>query len=56
MNNISNLQKARYEYKPKLPNVLKNISLVKVIKGKLTSSVSDADELKNIFPNTLVYH
>ena len=52
MNNISNLQKARYEYKPKLPNVLKNISLVKVIKGKLTSSVSDADELKNIFPNT----
>ncbi len=52
MNNISNLQKARYEYKPKLPNVLKNISLVKVVKGKLTSSVSDADELKNIFPNT----
>jgi len=52
MNDISNLQKARYEYKPKLPNVLKNISLVKVIKGKLISSVSDADELKNIFPNT----
>lgn len=52
MNNISNLQKARYEYKPKLPNVLKNISLVKVVKGKLTSSVSDADELKNIFTNT----
>jgi pyrophosphate--fructose-6-phosphate 1-phosphotransferase len=52
MNNISNLQKARYEYKPKLPNVLKNISLVKVVKGKLTSSISDADELKNIFPNT----
>ncbi len=23
-----------------------------MIKGKLTSSVSDADELKNIFPNT----
>ncbi|MDA3871768.1 MAG: diphosphate--fructose-6-phosphate 1-phosphotransferase [Candidatus Marinimicrobia bacterium] len=52
MNNISNLQKARYEYKPKLPNVLKNISLVKVVKGKLTSSISDADELKNIFTNT----
>ncbi len=52
MNNISNLQKARYEYKPKLPGVLKNINSVKVVKGKKTSSVSDTEELRSIFPNT----
>ncbi|MEA3500805.1 MAG: diphosphate--fructose-6-phosphate 1-phosphotransferase [Candidatus Marinimicrobia bacterium] len=52
MNNISKLQKARYEYKPKLPSVLKNVNSVKVVEGKKTSSVSDAEELKSIFPNT----
>ena len=51
MNNISNLQNARYKYEPKLPSVLNDISSIKVVKGKLTSSVSDAEELKNIFPN-----
>ncbi|NLK45306.1 MAG: diphosphate--fructose-6-phosphate 1-phosphotransferase [Treponema sp.] len=50
---ISALQKARYEYKPKLPAVLKNkLDKVVVEFGKPTESVADQAELKALFKNT----
>lgn len=47
---ISELQKARSTYSPKLPNALKGN--VKVQLGEKTQSVSDQEEIKQLFPNT----
>ena len=50
---LSPLQIARYEYSPKLPEMLKHdISSIKAVEGKATESVSDQAEIKALFPNT----
>ena len=51
--NISPLQKARYEYSPKLPGMLRNgIADICVKEGAATASVADQDKIKALFPNT----
>lgn len=51
--NLSPLQKARYEYQPKLPGMLRNgIKDISVKVGEETSSVADQDKIKALFPNT----
>ncbi len=51
--NLSPLQKARYEYTPKLPGMLRNgISEICVKEGAETASVADQDKIKALFPNT----
>ncbi len=51
--NLSPLQKARYEYSPKLPGMLRNgISDICVKEGSATASVADQDKIKALFPNT----
>lgn len=51
--NISPLQKARYEYSPKLPGMLRNgISDICVKEGAETQSVADQEKIKALFPNT----
>ncbi len=51
--NLSPLQKARYEYSPKLPGMLKGgISQICVEVGEPTQSVADQDKIKALFPNT----
>ncbi len=51
--NLSPLQKARYEYTPKLPGMLRNgIAEICVKEGAETSSVADQDKIKALFPNT----
>ena len=51
--NLSPLQKARYEYSPKLPGMLKGgIAEISVKVGKETASVADQDKIKALFPNT----
>ncbi len=50
---ISALQKARYEYEPKLPKVLREqISKIAPSFGEPTQASSDQEELKSLFPNT----
>lgn len=50
---ISPLQKARYEYKPKLPGMLRNgVSEIAVKEGEPTESVADQEAIKALFPNT----
>ena len=50
---ISALQKARYEYQPKLPQMLRNgISEIAVKEGEATKSVADQEKIKALFPNT----
>jgi len=50
---ISPLQKARYEYAPKLPGMLRNgIADICVKEGNETQSVADQDKIKALFPNT----
>ena len=50
---ISSLQKARYEYSPKLPGMLRNgISEICVNEGEETQSVADQEKIKALFPNT----
>lgn len=50
---ISPLQKARYEYQPKLPGMLRNgVSEICVKEGAETASVADQDKIKALFPNT----
>jgi len=50
---ISPLQKARYEYVPKLPGMLRNgIADICVKEGAATASVADQDKIKALFPNT----
>ena len=51
--NLSPLQKARYEYSPKLPAMLRGgISEITVNVGAPTQSVADQDKIKALFPNT----
>ncbi len=51
--NISPLQKARYEYTPKLPGMLRNgIADICVCEGAETQSVADQEKIKALFPNT----
>ena len=51
--NLSPLQKARYEYSPKLPGMLRNgIAEISVKEGADTASVADQDKIKALFPNT----
>jgi len=51
--NISPLQKARYEYSPKLPGMLRNgIAEICVKEGAPTQSVADQDKIQALFPNT----
>ena len=50
---VSPLQKARYEYNPKLPGMLRNgIADICVSEGEATQSVADQDKIKALFPNT----
>ena len=50
---ISPLQKARYEYQPKLPGMLRNgIAEICVKEGEETASVADQEKIKALFPNT----
>ena len=50
MSEISNLQKARAAYQPKLPKALQGP--VKVVEGNKTESVGNQAEIKELFPNT----
>ena len=51
--NLSPLQKARYEYSPKLPGMLRNgVAEIWVKEGAETASVADQDKIKELFPNT----
>jgi len=51
--NLSPLQKARYEYSPKLPGMLRGgISEISVQVGAPTESVADQAKIKALFPNT----
>ena len=50
---ISSLQKARYEYTPKLPGMLRSgIADICVNEGAETQSVADQEKIKALFPNT----
>lgn len=50
---LSPLQVARYEYKPKLPGVLRNgIKEISVKEGLPTQSVADQEKISALFPNT----
>ena len=47
------LQKARYEYAPKLPGMLRHgIADICVKEGEETQSVADQEKIKALFPNT----
>ena len=51
--NLSPLQKARYQYSPKLPGMLRGgISEISVKVGAPTESVADQAKIKALFPNT----
>lgn len=51
--NQSPLQKARYQYQPKLPGMLRNgISEICVKEGSATQSVADQEKIQALFPNT----
>ena len=50
---LSPLQKARYQYVPKLPGMLRNgIAEICVKEGAETQSVADQEKIKALFPNT----
>ena len=50
---LSPLQIARYEYKPKLPAMLRNpIDEIEAIEGETTESAADQAQVKELFPNT----
>ena len=52
MRNLSPLHKARYEYQPKLPQMLrKGIKNISVSEGNATSSAADSKTIKELFPN-----
>ena len=51
--NLSQLQKARYEYSPKLPGMLRNgIAEIAVKEGEKTTSAADQEKIAELFPNT----
>ena len=53
MKQLSPLQIARYEYKPKLPGMLRNgIAEISVREGEKTQSVADQEKIAALFPNT----
>ena len=53
MNNPSPLQKVRYSYEPKLPEVLKGrITDIGISLGEATESVSHQNELQKLFPQS----
>ena len=53
MTDLSPLQKARYQYAPKLPKMLRNgISEISVLEGEETTSVADQEKINALFPNT----
>ncbi|MDO4460982.1 MAG: diphosphate--fructose-6-phosphate 1-phosphotransferase [Bacteroidia bacterium] len=47
---ISQLQKARSAYQPKVPAAIEGAT--KLAEGKATQSVADQEDIKNLFPNT----
>ena len=50
---ISTLQKARYQYKPKLPKVFTlPVDKIALRKGENTESTADQRDLKQLFKNT----
>ncbi len=50
---LSPLQRARYDYQPKLPSILTEaIDKVIPVQGQATSPSSDQDQIKALFPNT----
>ena len=50
--NLSPLQKASYQYVPKLPGMLRNgISDICVKEGSKTQSVADQEKIEKLFPN-----
>ncbi len=50
---ISSLQKARYQYTPKLPAMLRGgIDNISVKEGAETQSVADQEKVKSLFPHT----
>ncbi len=50
---LSPLQKARYQYVPKLPGMLRNgINDICVKEGEATTSVADQEKIAALFPNT----
>lgn len=50
---LSPLQKARYEYVPKLPAMLRNgIAEIAVKEGSATASAADQEKIEALFPNT----
>ncbi len=53
MTKLSPLQKARYQYTPKLPKMLRNgIAEISVKEGEATTSVADQEKIQALFPNT----
>lgn len=53
MKTISPLQRARYDYEPKLPDVLKgSIDSIAINYGDATESIADREQLRKLFPNT----
>jgi pyrophosphate--fructose-6-phosphate 1-phosphotransferase len=50
---LSPLQKARYDYAPKLPSILReSIDTIVPVKGETTTPEANADQIKALFPNT----
>ncbi len=50
---LSQLQKARYQYQPKLsPIFQENMDAIEAVKGNATQSVSDQEQIAALFPNT----
>ena len=50
---VTPLQKARYEYIPKLPGMLRHgIAEICVSEGRETESVADQEKIRALFPNT----
>ncbi len=50
---ISKLQKARYDYKPKMPRILlDDITNIKTYDEEPTQSIGDQEQIKKLFPHT----
>lgn len=50
---LSQLQKARYQYQPKLSPIFKeNMEAIEAVKGAKTASVSDQEQIAALFSNT----
>ncbi|MGN1163984.1 MAG: diphosphate--fructose-6-phosphate 1-phosphotransferase [Candidatus Ornithospirochaeta sp.] len=51
--NHSPLQTARYEYQPKLPQILRSpMGEIEAVEGAATTSAADQDKIKALFPKT----